>query len=80
MKRSHLTCIVLASLTLSLFGPTANADMKVGGAGGGVGGSGGGGSAVWDWVPVVLDDQEQWGAADDAAGFWEGRDAGGVDG
>jgi len=32
MKRSHLTCIVLASLTFSLFGPTANADMKVGGA------------------------------------------------
>ena len=32
MKRSHLTCIVLASLTLSLIGPTANAEMKVGGA------------------------------------------------
>ena len=32
MKRSHLTCIVLASLTLSFFGPTANANMKAGGA------------------------------------------------
>ncbi|TRZ56300.1 MAG: hypothetical protein D4S00_05050, partial [Streptomycetaceae bacterium] len=32
MKRTHFIFIVLASLTLSFFGPTANADMKVGGA------------------------------------------------
>lgn len=32
MKRTHFSFIVLASLTLSLFAPTANADMKVGGA------------------------------------------------
>jgi hypothetical protein len=31
MKRSHLTFIVLASLTLSFLGPTANADEQVGG-------------------------------------------------